>query len=207
MFRRQRSGRTRWVVAAAATLALVGGGLAVALPASAATAVTDGFEGNPYDRWRVEESKGNSFVELTNHQGARSGSKIAWLEAYPASNNRARISHTVTLDNPGGCCGSFCFATAYLSRPYIGPINGGPGEARPEMPRVTLQILAGGPAGLPIDSASYDLPAVGRGQETWGRADFANFDYRPGPITIDITVRSGTAYVDDVSLSCLRNIT
>jgi hypothetical protein len=75
------------------------------------------------------------------------------------------------------------------------------------MPRVTLQILAGGPAGLPLSGNSYDLPAVGRGQETWGRADFAGFAYRPGTLTIDILVRSGTAKVDDVSVSCRRNIT
>jgi hypothetical protein len=203
MFRRLRTGRARWVVAAASALALLGGGLFVALPAQADTTITDSFESEPYYRWTVDETRGRSLVELTNHQHARSGSNVAWLEAYPASIFSARIYRTVTLDDPGGCCGSRCYASAYLKRPYIGYIGG---EARPGTPRVTLQVRAGGPSGARLSGASFDLPAQGRDDHTWGRADFGSFAYRPGSLTIDISVQSGTAYVDDVTVACQREI-
>jgi hypothetical protein len=112
MFPPRANGRTRWVVGSTAALILVGASMVVASPAHASTSVTDGFEGNPYDRWTVSVVPGFSLAELTNHQRARSGANVAWLEAYPPSVYSARVYRSLTLDRPGGgpawCFGEGC---------------------------------------------------------------------------------------------------
>jgi hypothetical protein len=168
------------------------GSVLSASPAQAATAVTDGFEGNPYDRWTEEEVSGFSIVELTNHQRARSGANIAWLEAYPPSGYSARVYRTVTVDRPPGGP-VWCYGEAYLMRSSYG-------IPRPENVQVTLRIRAGGPSGPTVAGTSYTLT---REHEThYWHAAFASFAYRPDPLTIDLSARSGTVLVDDVSVWC-----
>jgi hypothetical protein len=205
MFRRQLIGRTRWVAAAVAALALLAGGVFVALPAQASTTVTDGFEGNPYDRWTPVGVRGFSFVELQNHSRARTGSNIARLGAYPPSTSSARVYRSVTVDNPGGCCGSTCFGEAYLYRPRLALISpdGTIRESRPEKPSVTLQLRSGGPAGPRISGATFELEP---NMSDFERFSFANFAYQAGPYTVDISVLSGDVFVDDVTVWCIRNI-
>ena len=195
MFPRRRTRRTRWV-AAAATLTLVGAGLAMAEPAHAATSVTDSFETNPYDRWIEAEVRGSSIVELGNHQRARTGANVAWLEAYPPSASSARIHRTVTLDRPSAGP-AWCYAEAYLMRSSIE-------LPRPENVRVTLQIRSGGPSGARVSGATYELTAAH--QQSYGRAQFASFDYRSEPLTVDISAQSGTVLVDDVTVWCIPQI-
>lgn len=192
MFQRQRTGRIRWAVAAAAALTSAAASVLVPSPAWAATAVTDGFEGNPYDRWTGEEVRGFSIVELTNHQRARTGANIAWLEAYPPSAYSARTYRSVNLDRPPGGP-VWCYGEAYLMRSAYG-------IPRPENVRVTLQIRAGGPSGTRISGATYEL--THEHETTYWHAAFASFAYQPGQLTIDISARSGTVLVDDVSVWC-----
>ncbi|GIF02045.1 hypothetical protein [Paractinoplanes rishiriensis] len=205
MFRPQSTARARWVVGAVALLALLGGGLVVALPAQAATAVTDSFEGNAYDRWTVAGVRGFSFVELQNHSRARTGINLARLGAYPSSEHAARMYRSVTVDNPGGCCGADCSGEAYVYRPRLALISpdGTITESRPEKPKVTLQIRAGGPSGPNISGSSYDLEP---NMSDYGWAVFARFPYQAGPFTVDISVRSGDVFVDDVTVQCFRRI-
>ncbi|MGN9907557.1 hypothetical protein ACTMTJ_08400 [Phytohabitans sp. LJ34] len=195
MFKRQRT-VTRWGVAAVAALTVVGASLSIATPAQAATSIMDSFEGNPYDRWIEDERQGYSIVELTNHQRARTGHKIAWLEAYPPSEHSARIHRTVSLDRPGGGP-AWCYGEAWLMRSNIG-------LPRPENVRVTLAIRAGGPDGLRIHGSTYELTKDH--EQSYGRAAFASFAYQSGPLTIDISARSGTVLVDDVAVWCIRQI-
>jgi hypothetical protein len=195
MFQRQGTRRIRWAVATAAALTSVVASVLIAGPAQASSSVTDGFEGNPYERWTEEEVRGFSIVELSNHQRARNGANLAWLEAYPPSVYSARIYRSVTPDalvGPG-----WCYGDAYLMRSNIQP-------ARPENVRVTLQIRAGGPSGARLSGATYELTPDHQTSYVWAR--FASFAYQPGPLTIDISARSGTVLVDDVSVWCIQEI-
>jgi hypothetical protein len=196
MFQRQGTKRIRWAIATAATLTSLVASVLIAGPAQASSSATDGFEGNPYDRWTEDEVRGFSIVELTNHRRARNGANIAWLEAYPPSVHSARIYRTVTVDPPLGGP-AWCYGEAYVMRSNIQ-------LARPENVRVTLQIRAGGPSGARLSGTAYELTPDHETSYAW--LNFASFAYQPGPLTIDISARSGTVLVDDVSLWCNQEI-
>jgi hypothetical protein len=200
MFRHQRARRARRVVVSAAVLVLVGGGLSVAVPAHAATSVTDSFEGNPYLYWTPAMVRGSSYVEFPDFAHTRTGVTGAFLEAYPPSVHSARIHRSVTVDRPTGGAAT-CYASAWLWRPTFPRIKPDKSweEMRPESPRVTLRIRSGGPSGTQLDGHTYELPAY---QEAYRVANFATFAHRTGPVTVDISVISGSVMVDDVTVWC-----
>ena len=103
--------RLRRIVTAAATLATLGAGLLVALPAHAAiSSYQDGFEGNAHIQWHSAEVRGKSVVFLNNTVERRSGTNAAWLIAGPTAGEAARIDREIRLDppsvNPFVCGGS-----------------------------------------------------------------------------------------------------
>ena len=188
MFRRQRTGRTR-LVAAAMLLGLVGGSLLVAGPAQAASSVTDGFEGNPYDRWQTEEQMGDSLVWLGNHLQRRTGTNAAWLDA--PFEVPARIYRSVVVDRPSPSA-VVCYAEAWVKK---APETAG-------TPRLRMGIRSPGVSpGVYIALTTYDLTNT-----SYGRAQFATFDYQTPNLIIDISATRGQAYVDDVTVWCARRI-
>ncbi|HYN94955.1 MAG TPA: hypothetical protein VES42_13990 [Pilimelia sp.] len=194
-----RTGRARSAVAAAAVLALVGGGLFAASPANAATSVTDNFEGNPYQRWTTEQVRGSSSVEFPDFGATQSGVYALLIDAYPPSVHSGRAYRSVTLDRPIGGA-SWCYAAAFVLRPAVLIVrNGELDELRPEKPSVTLQIRSGGRTGPSLSGTTYELPAR---QTAWRAETFASFAYQSGPLTVDITARSGQVLVDDVKVWC-----
>jgi hypothetical protein len=186
MFRPQRTGRRRWLVATGIVLALTGASLVVATPAQAATSVTDGFEGNPYDRWTTQDQPGDSFVWLGNHLQRRTGTNGAYFDAPFEVPARAYRSMIVERPTPGA---SRCFAEAWM-KAHPPPAGG--------TPRVRIVIRGTGAAeGIYIVRTTYDLTNF-----EYGRAAFANFSYKTANLTVDISVTGGLAYVDDVSVWC-----
>jgi hypothetical protein len=189
MFRRLQTGRTRWVVAAAAAAALVGGGLFVSHPASAETIVTDGFEGNPYDFWQTRDTPGDSIVWLGNHQQARTGSGAAVFDA--PFDVPARISRTMPVAPPDGGA-ERCDAHAYVRKNPDSTAN----------PRVQMTVVRrSGIADTVIDGTTYTLTNT-----EYGDAHFASFPNLASNLAVEISVTGGMVFLDDVSISCLREI-
>jgi hypothetical protein len=173
----------------------VGGGVYLAIPAQAATSVADGFEGNPYDNWVTRDTPGDSLVWLGDHTQSRTGGNAGHF--YAPYDVPARASRPMIVDRPSPNP-SWCFGEAWLKRAPTWP--GQPGTEK--QPRVRLQIRAGGLAGTVILAATtYDLANF-----EYGRAAFASFAYRQPELTVDISVTNGMAYVDDVTVWCIREI-
>lgn len=104
----------RRILTAAAALTLLGVGVAVTLPANAATAMNDGFEGYPHVNWSMVEVRGSSMVYLNNTVERRSGTHAAWLIAGPTAAEAARIHRRVQLDKPSGQVE--CFGEMYMRK-------------------------------------------------------------------------------------------
>jgi hypothetical protein len=186
MFRPLRTGRTRWVVAAASTLALLGGGLYVALPASAETGVSDSFEGNPYDFWQTRDTPGDSIVWLGNGSAAsRTGFNAAQFDApYDVP---ARISRAMTVASPGAGP-AWCEAHAWVRKR----------RDTPGTPRVQMTVMRrSGMVDTVIDGTTYSLTNT-----EYGNANFASFPYTVSNLAVEISVTGGVVLLDDVSITC-----
>ena len=196
MSRRQRTGRIRWLVGAAATLTLLGAGVVAANPAQAGvSSVYDGFEGgNPYLFWNVQYDHGRSIVNLINHEKANTefgGQWLAWLEA--AGTVPARItSDPIRVPEPSGGQVT-CTAEAYARK--AGDSVG--------TPRVRMAVNSrSGSVDTVIAGTTYTLTNL-----EYGRAQFASWPYRANAnLVLDISATGGAAYVDDVSIRCASAI-
>ncbi|HYN94953.1 MAG TPA: hypothetical protein VES42_13980 [Pilimelia sp.] len=191
MFRRLGTGRARAAIAAAAALALVGGGGYAAGPASAATSVVDGFEGNPYTNWSTRDTPGDSFVWLGDHTQSRTGINSGHF--YAPFDVPARAYRPVVVDRPSPNP-SWCYAEAWLKRAPVWHNN--PGTEK--KPRVSLVIRNGL---VVVGGTTYTLENF-----EYRRAPFASFRYRQPDLTVDISVTNGMAYVDDVTVWCVQEI-
>jgi hypothetical protein len=193
MFRRLRTGPARWAAAATATLALAGAGLIVV--ASPAYAVpfpfTDSFEGTPTDRWVADAVAGKTAVRLGNHASARTGTKVATLDAggIPMSTS-ARIYSTVTPD--GTPQGFFCTVSLYARRVRILPPLPDPLSVE-----VYLKIRSGGPTGQVTFAKAKAFSAL-----AWERWDVGTIFWPSSTFTIDLATYYGTILIDDVGFAC-----
>src|SRR5688572_1255253 len=100
LFRHQRPGPRRWVSAATAALILTTAGLAITAPAHALPfPISDGFEDNPLSRWTTAEVPGlTDAVVGENARNARTGTNMAFLNAYPDAPAAATIFRTISPD-------------------------------------------------------------------------------------------------------------
>ncbi|RSM57991.1 hypothetical protein DMB66_31305 [Actinoplanes sp. ATCC 53533] len=196
MSRRQRTGRIRWLIGAAATLTLLGAGVVAANPAQAGVStVSDGFEGgNPYLFWNVRYDHGRSIVNLINHVNANTefgGQWLAWLEA-PGTVPARISSDAIVLPEPSGGQVT-CRAQAWAAK--AGDSVGSP--------RVQMSVNSrSGSVDTVIAGTTYTLTDT-----EYGRAEFAFWPYRANAnLVVDISVTGGSAYVDDVSIRCASAI-
>ncbi|GIF02208.1 hypothetical protein [Paractinoplanes rishiriensis] len=197
MFRRHRTGRTRWVVAAAAALTLLAAGVVTAIPAQAGVVtVQNGFEGNPYEFWNARYTEGSSIVNLVPHADARptnGGRKAAWFDA--PGNVPARIStNALFLPEPSGGQVT-CRAEMYLKKADA--------PTPTDNPRVQLTVSERrGIVDTVIDGSTYTLTNT-----DYGRAEFAFWPYRrDANLIVEISVTGGMAYVDDLFVRCASAI-
>jgi hypothetical protein len=195
MSRPQRTRRARWAAAAVAALAMVGGGLFVALPADAATTVRDGFEGNPYFRWQTSFTQGDSYVWLGEMETPNTGSNAAHY--YSMNSVSARSTWSLNVDRPSGGGAVWCYGEAMLARDVVH--SSIPGSDK--VPEVRMRVRAGGPSGRLIIGTVFNPP-----NHDWRRASFATFPYEQAALTVEIVVTNGIAGVDDVSVRCVREI-
>lgn len=182
--------RLRRILMSAAALMLLGAGLAVTVPADAATSVTDGFEGNAHAQWTSVEVRGKSLVLLNNIVGRRSGDNAAWLIAGPTAGEAARIHRQIRLDKPGSPVE--CFGSLYMKK------AGGQRTAQPPA-TVTVHLrptLAQAPVHTKVftvsDTSGYQLFSL------------SLFPYL-SLYTIDIS-SINDVMIDDLNLQCRKPI-
>jgi hypothetical protein len=175
---------------ATAALMLFGAGLAVTLPANAATSVTDGFEDNAHIRWTSAEVRGKSLVFLNNIVGRRSGNNAAWLIAGPTAGEAARIHRQIRLDNPGPPVE--CFGSLYMKKAG--------GQRTPQPPATVTVHLRPTLAQAPVHSKVFTV------SDTSGYQLFSlSFFPYMSLLTIDISSLNDVM-IDDLNLQCVKPI-
>ena len=191
-----RPGRTpaRRAAAAALTLTLAGAGLLVtAGPAYAVPfPFTDSFEGVPGDRWVADAVPGQTTVRLGNDARARTGTKLASLNAGPLVPSTARIYRTVTPDSTQPLPFS-CALTMYARK-----VPNVPGPD-PQSVEMQVKIRSGGPDGQITLSRGRSISLT----ESWETWAVGTMWWPTSTFTIDITAYHGQALVDDVGFSCI----
>jgi hypothetical protein len=198
MFRRLRTGRTRWVFAAVALALPAATGLTIASPAHAETLpIVDGFETGG---WTTEGVAGKTSAAVGTFTGPHSGSALAFLDAYPNAPAEARVFRAITLNNGAPLPGT-CRASVYLHVFPILPPEGTPLPPIQDNVQVFLKVHSGGPTGQLISAFGYNLRQAG-----WGTAPLA-FAPIPWPgssrtVTVEIAAYRGVAAADDLTFSC-----
>jgi hypothetical protein len=171
------------------SLAMTGAGLVDGTSAQAASSVTDGFEGNPYDRWTAQDQPGDSLVWLGNHLQRRTGTNAAMFDA--PFEVPARISREIVVDRPTPQPVT-CAAEAWVKK--------SPSETG--SPRIRMGIRTTGTSeGIYIEIHTYTLTNT-----TYAHASFASFDYQTPNLTVVFSVTGGIVYLDDVTVWCYKKI-
>jgi hypothetical protein len=185
LLRHQRPGLRRRVAAATAALALTATGLAVASPAHAVPfPINDGFEDNPLSRWTTAEVPGLTDAVIGPNSNARTGTNMAFLNAYPDAPAAATIFRTISPDTAPVSIR----VTAWIRRWAFNGEND-------TYVTVFLRVRTGGPTGRIISVFN-----LGTQSTAWRQIPF-NVARPTGTFTIEIGAYHGAAAIDDIQIS------
>jgi hypothetical protein len=184
----------RRAAAAAAPLALTCAGLiGFAGPAYAEPfPFSDSFEGSPNDRWVADVVPGQTSVRLGNDARARTGTKLASLNAGPLVPSTAGIHRTVTPDITQPLPFS-CSVDLYARK-----VPNVPGPD-PQSVEMQFKLRSGGPDGQIILARGRSIYLT----ETWETWTVGTFWYPSSTFTVEITAYHGRALVDDLRFGCI----
>jgi hypothetical protein len=188
LFRHRPGPARRWVAATTATLALTTASLAIAAPAHAVPLpINDGFEGTPTDRWTTAEVAGlTDAVVGPNERNARTGTNMAFLNAYPDVPATATIFRTISPDTAPVSIR----AQVWIRRWAFN------GETEDTV-IVFLRIRSGGPTGRIISVHNTAIEST-----SWQLRTF-NVARPTGAFTVEISAYRGAAAVDDLQINAV----